>query len=221
MSKNPRFDYSTLSDETSKIVKEHATAISQQLRQSSAGVIAIGQSLIDVKAVFDRGVFRNWIKVEFEWSETTAYIYIQIARRFGNAECAPMIQLEAMRQLAKRRVPQAAVDAAIAIAASGQFVSTREAERLVAMHSPMRPSVSPPAPSSPSIRTVDLLQQKARFLNTVKQFHGVARLVASKAMSHDERMRLSESLKRIAAQLRSMHTQSDEAPVLVGTSNSI
>lgn len=82
------FDYGTLDEPTRVFVQEKAQAIHARLKRTAEDVIAIGQSLIEVKERLGHGQFSSWVQSEFELSLRSAEDFMQLADRFGNTKVA-------------------------------------------------------------------------------------------------------------------------------------
>lgn len=84
------FDYQELDSETRIIVQQKTDEIKVLMRRTAQDVFDIGQKLSDIKARLGHGHFLNWLKAEFEWSERTAYNFIQVYQTFKFANIADL-----------------------------------------------------------------------------------------------------------------------------------
>lgn len=116
------FDYSSISAEHQQVIAEHAKAITLHMRHSTRSTVDIGRRLIQVRQLLG-SVFLAWIGAEFQWSLATARAYMTLAQRFGDLDCLDYFQPSALLALARKHMPQAAIDQAIACARNGQLIT--------------------------------------------------------------------------------------------------
>jgi Protein of unknown function (DUF3102) len=65
-------------------VAEHAEEIRRLGRRTIENVIEIGRRLTLCKKEIGHGGWGNWLKQEFDWSESTALRFMQVAEAFGS-----------------------------------------------------------------------------------------------------------------------------------------
>ncbi len=218
MSRKVGFDYSSIPAEKARLIQDHTTAIASALRHCSASVLNIGQRLIDVHAIMPRGLFRQWIRAEFEWCHPTACRYMSCAKRFGDFEHAQYLQISAMVLLSQRSTPQAAVDEALAIARSESTVSKTLAEQIIARHALQASGVSASVPNDSAANSEPaaepqmwlLLQKKRTFVSAISRFSVEVNHVASEMMSDTERKALATELTELAEEIRNASTHADD-----------
>ena len=130
-----RYDYSYLDRSVAERVRAAAGRISQHIKQSVAGIIAIGLDLRHVKALLPHGDFLPWVHTEFEWTERTARYFMAVAEHFGpKAETISDLAITptAAYLLTAPSTPDEARQAAIARAEAGDKITTAVAKELVA-----------------------------------------------------------------------------------------
>lgn len=78
------FDYQKITPEIQAIAKEAALEIRSREKSIWENAIAIGNKLIEIKAVLPHGQFLPWVAHEFQWSQPTASRYMQISSELSN-----------------------------------------------------------------------------------------------------------------------------------------
>jgi hypothetical protein len=115
---NSKITYPNLNPETLALVQEHTHEIKVLIRRTAEDIINIGQRLIEVKKFLGHGNFTNWLKVEFNWSISTATKFMHVAEHlkfvnFTNLNisasalyiiAAPSTSKEARAEVLKRAV---------------------------------------------------------------------------------------------------------------------
>ncbi|ACC81530.1 DUF3102 domain-containing protein [Nostoc punctiforme] len=115
---NSKITYPNLNAETLALVQEHTHEIKVLIRRTAEDIINIGQRLIEVKKFLGHGNFTNWLKVEFNWSISTATKFMHVAEHlkfvnFTNLNisasalyiiAAPSTSKEARAEVLKRAV---------------------------------------------------------------------------------------------------------------------
>ena len=130
-----KFDYAALDSRTRLLAQEHAREIKSLLRQSADNMFQIGQSLIDVKQSLPHGCFCKWIDSEFNWSESSARKFMQVARQFKTVKITDLnITTSAILALARNSVPDRARDEAIARARQGEVIESKIAKEIINRH---------------------------------------------------------------------------------------
>ena len=84
------FNYQELDSETRIVVQQKTDEIKVLMRRTAQDVFDIGQKLSDIKERLGYGHFTNWLKAEFDWSERTAYNFIQVYQTFKFANIADL-----------------------------------------------------------------------------------------------------------------------------------
>ena len=122
------FDYDSLDQAHRLIVQEHTGEIRKRLRRSAQDVWEIGQRLADVRSRLKRGQFLAWLKVEFGWSQRTAYNFINVYETFGDrfAKLANLdIATSVLYQIASPSVPEELRTQVLRSAAAGEKVTNK------------------------------------------------------------------------------------------------
>ncbi|PSB48487.1 DUF3102 domain-containing protein [Cyanosarcina cf. burmensis CCALA 770] len=158
-----KFDYAALDSGTRLIAQEHAREIKSLLRQSADNVFQIGQNLIDVKQSLPHGYFRKWIDSEFNWSESAARKFMQVARQFKSVKITDLnITPTALYALASKSVPERARDEAIARARQGEVIECGVAKEIIDRHKQFVPSTERMTIDIDSSQTVDVSAKVVR-----------------------------------------------------------
>src|SRR5689334_10003005 len=117
------FDYAALDQEAAEHVKAAAVRIQDKVARSLQNIIEIGAELASAKALLGHGLFGDWLRAEFGWSERTARTFLSVAEHFGprSALLADLaIQPTAAYLLAAPSVPEAARETAFRRAEAGE-----------------------------------------------------------------------------------------------------
>lgn len=201
--KKTGFDYTSIPAEQARWLQEQSKLITTDIRHTSASVLNIGKRLIEVRAVLGP-VFDYWVRGEFDWSLGTAKQYMACATRFGNLDCAWVIQVSAMMVMVQANVPQSALDEIITAARSKRTVSKKMAEEIIARH--LIGQFGTPGAATSKDHPSDLgklKELKGRFLKTLISFrHDLAQIV-TKAMTDTEREAVAAELERLAGAVES------------------
>lgn len=204
MSHKTGFDYSTVPAEQARWLQEQSKLITTDIRHTSASVLNIGKRLIEVRAVLGP-VFEYWLRGEFDWSVGTAKQYMACATRFGNLDCAWVIQVSAMMVMVQANVPQSALDEIIAAARSKRTVSKKMAEEIIARH--LIGQFGTPAADTSNDRPADarkLSVLKGQFFRTLVSFRHDLTQIVTKAMTDTEREAVAAELERLAGAVESV-----------------
>jgi antitoxin (DNA-binding transcriptional repressor) of toxin-antitoxin stability system len=99
-------------------------------------IIEIGRELIEAKADQPHGQWLPWLEREFNWSVPTADRYMQVARAFQIPQyedfASLTIDATALYALAAPDVPQQAREEAVERAESGEHITLKDAQEMVA-----------------------------------------------------------------------------------------
>ena len=132
-----RWDYTQLGDAAETVI-EHTIEIKRNERRANEAVVEAGRHLIAVKASLDHGQWGDWLNTEFNMSDRTAQILMNIADRFeGKSEIISDLSVTVLGLLAAPSTPDAAVDAVIA-ANQQQPVRVADVKAIIADHKPAR-----------------------------------------------------------------------------------
>src|SRR4051812_14978208 len=82
MSIQPLFDYESLDVGTRAFVLDKTAEIVGRIKRSRQDIIAIGETLIEVKQRLGHGRFGAWIEAEFQWTERTARSFMAVSEAF-------------------------------------------------------------------------------------------------------------------------------------------
>ena len=130
-----RWDYTQLGDAAETVI-EHTIEIKRNERRANEAVVEAGRHLIAVKASLDHGQWGDWLNTEFNMSDRTAQILMNIADRFeGKSEIISDLSVTVLGLLAAPSTPDAAVDAVIA-ANQQQPVRVADVKAIIADHKP-------------------------------------------------------------------------------------
>lgn len=124
------YDYDRLDADTAALAQHAVVSVR---KSTQAHVLHVGAALAEVKAAMPHGEFGAWVSAEFSYSDRTAQRYIRAAEVFGDKSdtVSGFIDTAAIHQLAAPSAPPAAVDAAVAAAASGERVTKSDAQALI------------------------------------------------------------------------------------------
>jgi hypothetical protein len=78
------FDYSALGKDAIS-VRESTVRIKALQRSASESIVEIGKELIEVKERLKHGQFLDWIATEFGWSQSGAYRFISVSKKFSDS----------------------------------------------------------------------------------------------------------------------------------------
>ena len=129
-----RFDYSPLSTEVAQQAQTAAERIRCMVKRTLEDLLAVGEDLVAVKQALPHGSFGPWLRAEFGWSERTARNFMAVAERFGSKSATISdlhIEPTAAYLLAAPSVPEAASEAAIQRAESGERITGSVAKEIV------------------------------------------------------------------------------------------
>ena len=200
------FNYAALSDaKVRKAAQDAATEIRALLQMTGQNVVEIGQRMNAIKAAIGPKAFAEWLKAEFEWTESVATNHMLCARRFSGLECLHQFQPYALYQLCRQATPEAAIKEAVKRAESGELITGRKANDLIAQHGGK--SLRPPKGQKPkgkgattagkSVGGVETLQ------TTLDEFAKNLDTVARK-LSRADRESLADRFLQLALDLRNV-----------------
>jgi len=130
------------------VLAQHAEAIRAAGRRTVENVIEIGRRLTEARELCDHGEWLAWLKEEFSWSRQTADNLINVyeaskSLNFSNLD----LPVSSLYLLARPSTPEAARQEVFDKAESGEPVSYRRTQDIVAKHKkPYLPSYTPDAP---------------------------------------------------------------------------
>ncbi|MEM7061610.1 MAG: DUF3102 domain-containing protein [Cyanobacteria bacterium P01_B01_bin.77] len=123
------FDYGSLEASKRLIIQQRTGEIRERLRRSAQDVWEIGEKLSDVRSRLQYGQFLTWLKVEFGWSQRTAYNFIKVYETFGDrfANLAKVdIATSLLYQLAAPSVPEDLRNEVLEAAEQGKKITANE-----------------------------------------------------------------------------------------------
>jgi hypothetical protein len=131
------FDYGQLDGDDWQFVKD-ATDTIHQIRGQA--VVQIGEQLATLKARLNHGQYGDWLRAEFDWSESSAQSFVQVYEVFGKnpkfGDLGHLIARSGQYLLARESTPEAARDEALARAEAGEQVTHKAAKEIVERHKP-------------------------------------------------------------------------------------
>ena len=131
-----RFDYNAL-DDGMRILKR-TDEIKVLVKRTADDIIAIGERLLEVKALLPHGAFGDWLSAEFDWSQDTAGRLMNVASRFGDIPQIADFAPSALYLLASPSTPESARQEAVGLAQAGETITHTEAKAIVSAH--LKPS---------------------------------------------------------------------------------
>ena len=125
------FDYAGLPSVEAVEIRAAAERIKVRLKRTAEDIIEIGRDLIAVKARLPHGQFLPWLKTEFEFSESSANKFMQVAEKFG-AKSVNFTDLKPaiLYALAAPSTPETVRAEVIERAEAGEKITLAEVEQL-------------------------------------------------------------------------------------------
>lgn len=145
-----RWDYSQVAPVDRRTVEDAAVDILANGQRATAGMMAIGSRLLEVKRMLPHGQFSDWCTTEFDMSQRSAQIWMNAARAFeGKSAEISLLSDSSLALLAAPSTPEPARLEAIQEAqATGRSPSVQRTKEIIAQHKP-GPAVPPiPAPTA-------------------------------------------------------------------------
>jgi hypothetical protein len=131
-----RYNYEEISPEHREMVKEAAIDIRQRTKRASDDILAVGQRLVEVKAVLPHGKFEAWAEDEFGMSSRTAQRLMMVAERFATkSDTVTLLGTSILYLLASPSTPDEAIESTVAYAQrSDKPVTKEQTEAIIAAH---------------------------------------------------------------------------------------
>ena len=130
--------YASLSVESRIVVQQRTGEIKTLMRRTAQDIVEIGLKLSEVKARLGHGHFHTWLRAEFEWSESAAVKFMQVAERFKSVNFTDLnIAPSALYLLAAPSAPDSACDEALLRADEGEQITHRMAQEILVEHRAM------------------------------------------------------------------------------------
>ncbi|MCH8043838.1 MAG: DUF3102 domain-containing protein [Planctomycetes bacterium] len=123
----------------------HAEAIRSIQRRMAIDLIEIGKHLVAAKKRLDHGAFTPWLDREFNWSDRTARLFMQVFETFGKTDNFSDLEIgqSALYLLSAESTPEDAKADAIDRAKAGEKITHKLAKEIVAMHTDEKPDPEP------------------------------------------------------------------------------
>ncbi len=129
------FNYGILNLATRKVVQQRTIEIKSLLRRTAQDIIDIGEKLSEVKQELGHGQFLDWLRTEFDWSESAARKFMQVHRKFKTVNFTDLnIATSAMYLLAADSTSEAARAEALHRASNGEVITRAKAKAIVLDH---------------------------------------------------------------------------------------
>jgi hypothetical protein len=127
------FDYETLSLQQRVSVQRVAAEIKEHLRHTAQTIWRIGEKLVQARSQLEYRQFSAWLKVEFGWSQRTAYNFINVYQAFPElANFARMdISISALYLLAAPSTPQEIRNHFLNCAIAGEKINYKEIQKAI------------------------------------------------------------------------------------------
>lgn len=136
LSETDDFNYAALDCKTRIVVQQRTREIKERLEDAVQAIWHVGQKLVEVRNCLSYGQFTSWLKIEFQWSRSTAYNYINVFETFGS--CPNFGQLNiapsALYLLAAPSTCKEAREEALESAKFGETVTYSKAKAIVGKH---------------------------------------------------------------------------------------
>lgn len=103
-----KFDYEALPAQKRTSIQQEVVEIKKRIRHTALTIWEIGEKLFHVRSQMNSRQFCSWLKVEFDWSQRTAYNFINVYQAFPDfANFAKIdIPISSLYQLAAPSTPQ-------------------------------------------------------------------------------------------------------------------
>jgi hypothetical protein len=126
-----QFDYAALDPDTRGFIAERAEAIHALARRTAQGIVDIGRLLAEVKERVGHGQFLSWIDHEFDWSQPTAWRFMNVYEQFKLCNLNNLsIDVSALYLIAAPRTPEP-VRHAVLEQAEQTHVSFSDVKRII------------------------------------------------------------------------------------------
>lgn len=129
------FDYAGLDAETRIVVQQRTEELKTMFRRTAEDIVEVGRKLDDVRDRLRDGQFDGWLRAEFNMSRRTAYNFMNVFERFGNANFAQLdIAASALYVLSAPSTSDEARQEALQLAKAGEPVTHSMARQIVDEH---------------------------------------------------------------------------------------
>jgi Uncharacterised protein family (UPF0137)/Protein of unknown function (DUF3102) len=92
--KNTQFEYETLPFEQRASIQRLTREIKQDICKTAHTIWIIGKKLVEVRSQLETCQFSSWLRIEFDWSRSTAYNFISVYEAFPEFSCPTVGQLD-------------------------------------------------------------------------------------------------------------------------------
>lgn len=191
------FNYEALEEPIRARTREHAEKIHELNRTATAGIMEIGERLVEVHAALGRG-FAAWLKAEFRWSQSVASNFENVARKFGKLKCLDRFNASALYVLARGNTDPRVVKEAMRRAQRGEMISR---EKVVQIMRKLQPAAAAGESKPGALK------------RPVTDFRSFLRRFDVTAVPHEDRAELANELLELAMQLRSGRA-ADGSPIV-------
>lgn len=172
-----------LSPSVREFVNRQANRIRYFAKEATENITLIGEALHATKQRLGHGQWLSWLEHEFQWSDRHARTMISVyewakckSENFSNLS----IDMSALYLLARQSTPEAARDAAVELAKSGERVTHAKAKELIAAARPIEINRAAPA-TRPARRSREAVaadkavkEREARVLVLTFELQGMA-----------------------------------------------
>ena len=139
------FEYGALEAETRIVVQQYTNEIKTLMRRNSQEIIDIGQKLMEVKQYLGHGNFRNWLKLEFNWSVSAATKFMQVAQQFKCVNFTHLnVTASTLYLIAAPSTPKRARAEVLERASHGENISYSKAKAIVCQHRKIKKGAAEP-----------------------------------------------------------------------------
>ncbi|BAZ51968.1 hypothetical protein NIES4103_46270 [Nostoc sp. NIES-4103] len=129
------FAYTNLDPEILTLVQQHTNEIKGLMRRTAQDINEIGQKLIEVKQYLGHGNFTNWLKLEFNWSVSTATKFMHVAEQLKSVNFTNLnISASALYTIAAPSTSKEARTEVLKRAVMGENISYTQAKKIVSKY---------------------------------------------------------------------------------------
>lgn len=127
--------YPNLAPETLTLIQQHTNEIKGLMHRTAQDIIHIGQRLIEVKQYLGHGNFTNWLKLEFNWSISTATKFMHVAEQLKFVNFTNLnISASALYIIAAPSTSKDARSEVLKRAVMGENISYTQAKEIVSKY---------------------------------------------------------------------------------------
>ena len=128
------FSYDALDSETRFLIGQRTSEIKNLIHRSAQDIFDIGQKLIEVKEKLGHGSFLIWLNAEFNWSQSAARKFMQVARQFQMVNFTDLNIATSALYLLAYNTSFSARQEALERATQGEIISYSEAKSIIGQH---------------------------------------------------------------------------------------